>query len=114
LVPLEMSRDQNRGVASVRSEWSGGWFFTYQRGINSSHQALTGGLFVARGAVDLAGEKQVRELLGFERAFEFGWVDRVVLDGIAGTGDLGGFETRNLTRIANWTSTGSDVLMPLT
>ncbi len=33
--------------------------------------------------------------LGFERALEFGGIDRVVLDGVAGTQHLGGFEAGN-------------------
>ncbi len=76
----------------MRSRISGGAFFTLQRGVDARHQALAGGLFVAAGAVDLSAEKEARDLLGLERAFEFGGIDGVVFDGVARPQHVGIFE----------------------
>ena len=54
--------------------------------------SLARGFFVAAGAVDLSGEIEARDLLGLEGALQFGWVDGVVLDGVAGAQHLGVFE----------------------
>ena len=43
-----------------------------QCGVDAGHDALAGGFFVAAGAVDLPGEIEAGDLLGLERAVEFG------------------------------------------
>ena len=48
------------------------------RGVDTRDQSLRRGLFVARRAVDLAGEKQAGDPLGFERAIELGRLDEIV------------------------------------
>src|ERR1700758_4384405 len=41
----------------------------FEPGVDSRHQSLAGGFFIARRAIDLSREKQARDLLGFKRAF---------------------------------------------
>src|SRR5215469_18805790 len=55
-----------------------------ERGIDTRHDALACGLFVAAGAVDLAGKVEARNLLGFERALELSRVNGVILDRVTG------------------------------
>ena len=76
----------------MRSRMSGGSPLHLQRRVDAGHQALAGGFFVARGAVDLAGEEQAGDFLGFERALEFRGIDGVVFDGVAGAQHLGVLE----------------------
>ncbi len=56
----------------------------FQRGIDTRHQALTGRLFVPRGAVDLTGDEQSGNDLALERVLELRRVEVIVLDGVAG------------------------------
>ena len=49
---------------------------------------MSGGFFVAAGAVDLSGEKEPLDLLCLERAIQFRGIDRVVFDGVSRTHDL--------------------------
>jgi hypothetical protein len=60
-----------------------------QGGVESGEQALGGGFLVAGGAVDLAGEEQAADGLGFQRGIEAARVEVVVLDGVAGPQDVG-------------------------
>ena len=60
-----------------------------QRGIDASHKALAGGLFVAGGAIDLAGKVETFNTLGLKGVGELGGREVVVLDGIAGLKDTG-------------------------
>ena len=63
-----------------------------QRSVGAGKQALGGGLFVAGGAVDLAGKEQAADGLGLEAAFQLAWVEVVVLDRVAGPQDVGVFQ----------------------
>ena len=53
------------------------------RGVDAGDEALRRGFFVARGAVDLAREKQARERLRLERGLEIARIEEVVFDGVA-------------------------------
>ena len=71
---------------------NGGSPFTAERGVDAGHEALARGLFVAGGAVDLAGEVEAGDGLHAQAAVELGGVDGVVLDGVAGAQHLGVLE----------------------
>ena len=60
-------------------------------GIDAGQQALCTGLFVTGGAVDLAGEEQAADQLGFQCVLQAARVEEVVFDGVAGAGDVGVF-----------------------
>ena len=64
-------------------------------GIEPGHQTLCGGLFVAGGAVDLPGQEQTIEALGFEVRLELARVHVIVFDGVAGPNDANLFQARN-------------------
>src|SRR3546814_7188930 len=51
-------------------------------------QPLRRGFLVAGGAVDLAGEEQAGEGAGFQRVLQSPRVEEVVLDRVAGAGDV--------------------------
>ena len=55
------------------------------RGVDARDQSLRRRFLVARRAVDLAGEKQSADTLGFEPARQLRRLDEVVFDGVAGT-----------------------------
>ena len=57
--------------------------------INAGHESLAGCLFIAGGAVDLAGKKQAGDGLGLQPGVQVAGVEIIVLDGITGTGDAG-------------------------
>ena len=59
-----------------------------ERGIDARQQALRRRLFVAGGAVDLAGEIQAADELALQAALEAARIEEVVLDGIAGPRDV--------------------------
>ena len=59
-----------------------------QGGIEAGQQALRGSLFVAGGAIDLAGEEEACDGLGFQRGLEVARVVVVVFDGVAGAQDV--------------------------
>ena len=61
-------------------------------GVDARQQALRARFFVAGGAVDLAGKVEVVDGAAFEAVFEVLWVEVVVFDGVAGTGDARLFE----------------------
>ncbi len=82
-------------------------------GVDAGHDALAGGLLVAAGAVDLAGEEEAGDGLDLEGAVELGGVDGVVLDGVAGAEHLGVLEAGDAVDHGGWTSMGSEVDMPL-
>ena len=79
----------------MRSRISGGSLFHFERGVDARHHSLAGGFFVAGRSVDLAGQKEAGDLLRFEGALEFGGIDRVVLDGVAGAQHFGGLKAGN-------------------
>ena len=65
------------------------------RRIQARQQSLCGGFFVAGGAVDLAGEIEPAEALGFERGTQVARIEIVVLDRIAGPREVRLFEAGN-------------------
>ncbi|MNF34622.1 hypothetical protein D3C84_154680 [compost metagenome] len=62
-----------------------------QRGVAAGQQTLRTGLFVTGGAVDLPGEEQAGDHLGFQAVFQVARIEVVVLDGVAGADDMGVF-----------------------
>src|SRR5207245_155028 len=70
----------------------GGLVLYEERRIDAGEQALCSSLFVARGAVDLAGEEQAGNRLGLERGFQAPRIVVVVLDGVPGSQDMGLFQ----------------------
>ena len=64
-------------------------------GVDAGHEALRGGLLVAGGAVDLAGEEEAAGGADFEGAAELAGLDEVVFDGVAGAEHFGGLEARD-------------------
>ena len=61
-------------------------------GVCACEQALCGGFFVARCAVDLSGEEEALDGFGFEAGFEVARVEVVVFDGVARAQDMGVFK----------------------
>ena len=61
-------------------------------GVDAGHEALGGGLLVAGGAVDLAGQEEATGVADFEGTAELAGVDEVVLDGVAGAEHFGRFK----------------------
>ena len=51
-------------------------------GVNPGDQPLSGSFFVARGPIDLAGEEEGLDFLGFEGGVELGRWGKVVFHGI--------------------------------
>ena len=105
--------DEDGGVGFAAIEDEGRLTFDGEGGVDSGHESLAGGFLVAAGSVDLSAEVEAADFAGFEGAFELGGVDGVVLDGVAGAEHLGGSRPGMEARMASWTSTGSEVLMPL-
>src|SRR3546814_13582773 len=58
------------------------------RGVDTRDQPLRRGFLVAGGAVDLAGEEQAGDGAGFQRVIQSPRVEEVVLDRVAGAGDV--------------------------
>ena len=77
---------------AVAGEDEGGLLFGLEGGIDAGEDALTGGFFVAGGAVDLSGEVEAGEELGFEGGAELGGVCHVVFDGVTGAEHVHIFE----------------------
>ena len=65
------------------------------RGVDPGDQSLRRGFFVAAGAVDLAGEKQARDLLRLQRRADLRRPDHVVLDRVAVAQDLRVLQARD-------------------
>ena len=84
--------DEDAGVAFGAIHGERRLAFEPQRGIDAGHDALAGGFFIAAGAVDLAGEVEAFHGFHAQAAIEFGGVNGVVFDGIAGAQHLGLFE----------------------
>ncbi len=57
-------------------------------GVDAGPQPLGGGFLVARGAVDLAGQKKAPNPLGFKGRLELAGIHVIVFDGIGRTDDL--------------------------
>ena len=88
-----VDEDRRVGLAAVERERR--LAFDGERGVDSGHESLAGGFFVSAGAIDLSAEIEAADFAGFERAFELGGIDRVVLDGVAGAQHLGVLEAGN-------------------
>src|SRR5260370_14797470 len=64
-------------------------------GVNTSDDALTGGLFVSRCPVDLASEIKIGDALHFQAVIELPRIDGVVCDRIAGADHFGVLQAWN-------------------
>src|SRR5579862_3516799 len=84
--------DEDRGVrfGAIEDQWR--LSLHLQGGVDARHQALARGFLVTRRSVDLAAEEQAGKLASFERAFQFGGIDRIVFDGVAGAQHVGSLE----------------------
>ena len=60
-----------------------------QARVQTGHQALGSGLFIAGGAVDLAGEEEVLDALALHVGLEIPRIEEIVLDGVARASDMG-------------------------
>ncbi len=63
------------------------------RGVDARHQPLGGGLFISCRAVDLPCEEQPGDDSRLERGLQVSRVEEVVLDRVAGPGEVGVLET---------------------
>ena len=80
--------DQHAEVGLVAARRPGLALLHEARGVEAGEQALRRGLLVAGGAVDLAGEEQARDRLGLQRRLQPARIEVVVLDRVAGAGDV--------------------------
>ena len=64
-------------------------------GVDAGQQSLAGGLLVPRRAVNLAGQVQARNSLGFQAGAQLGGIHRVVLDRVAGPNHLCPLQARH-------------------
>ncbi len=87
--------DQHAEVGLVPPRTPGILALHLQAGVDARQQPLCRRLFVAGGAVDLAGEKQAADRLGFERGFQVARIVVIVFDGVAGTQDVRVFQPGN-------------------
>ena len=83
-----------------------------QPGVDASQAALCGGLFVAGGAVDLAGEEQTGDVFAFQRGFQRTRIKIIVFDGVAGRRMVAFSSPRMLRTAASWISNGRLVEIP--
>src|SRR5690606_15350105 len=70
-------------------------------GVEAGNQTLRAGFLVAGGAVDLAGEEQSGNGLGFQRGMQAARIEIVVLDGVAGATDVRVLEAGNAANQVN-------------
>jgi hypothetical protein len=75
--------DQHPEVGLVAARRPGGVAAHKARSIQPGKQTLCGGLLVAGGAVELAGEEQTLDRLRFQRRLEAAGIEVVVLDRIS-------------------------------
>ena len=64
-------------------------------GVDSGHQALRPGFFVAGSSIDLPGQKQIPAHFRFQGWMELGREGKVVFHGISGPHDFGVFASDN-------------------
>ena len=69
--------------------------------VDSRHDALGCGFFVAGGAIDLACKKEVVDGLGFKAVTELCWVEKVILNRITRPEELHAFKPRHSAQGAN-------------
>jgi hypothetical protein len=74
--------DQHADVALVAPENDRRFASDGAGRVDAGHQALSGRLFVAGRAVDLSGEKESGDPLGFQGRPQLERIDEIVLDGI--------------------------------
>ena len=100
--------------AWLRSSTSGGFALDLEGRVDPGHQSLGGGFLVAGRAVDLPGEVEPRDRLGFQRRQELRRRGVIVFDRIAPAQDLRVLQARECAAAsACCTSLGRLVLMPL-
>src|SRR5688572_12875693 len=81
-------------VSLVAFEYERRQSFRTTRRVYPSDESLGGGFFVARRTVDLPGEEQSANPVGFQCATQLGWLDEVVLDRITRSNHFGPLQTR--------------------
>ena len=74
----------------------------FKRGVGSGHKSLSGGLFIARRAIDLAREVETGHKLGFQRMRQLGRWKIVVFNGIS--------RPKNLCILQAWNRTQEGLL----
>ncbi len=85
--------DQHAEIGLVAPRPPGGFPLGAASGVDARQQALGAGFLVTRRAVDLTGEEQVVDKFGFQRVLQITWIEEIVLDGVAGPGDMGVFQS---------------------
>ena len=80
--------------------------------VQTCKKSLCRSLFIACGAVDLAGEKQSAQASRFERRIQLARIDVVVFDRVAGTHDARFSNPGIVATSACCMSSGSDVEIP--
>ena len=88
--------DQHTDVGLVTSQNERLLASEFEVGVDTRHQTLRGSLLVTRCAVDLTGEVEVVDQLGFERVVELRGREIVVLDGVTRAVDMHVLQTLNL------------------
>ena len=83
---------KDQGIASLQRQCR----------VGAGQQSLGGRLFVARGAVELSGQVEPGDLLGFQGGLQLIGRDEIVFDGIAVADDLRPPQARD--RAATWPS----------
>src|SRR3546814_1774799 len=87
--------DQHADVGLVAARRPRLFLLHEARGVDTRDQPLRRGFLVAGGAVDLAGEEQAGDGAGFQRVLQSPRVEEVVLDRVAGAGDVRVLEARS-------------------
>ena len=85
--------DHDADEAGGAGEVDGGLFLGLAGGVDAGDDALSGGFFVAAGAVNLSGEEEAGEVLAHEVRRELEGVGHVVFDGVAGAEHLHVFQS---------------------
>src|SRR5690606_3282526 len=81
--------------------------------VQPGEQPLGGSFLVTGGAVDLAGEEQPADHLGFQRVLQVLGIEIVIFDGVARAQDMAFSMPRIDRTICSCTSKGRDVEIPL-
>ena len=87
--------DEHAEIGLATAEDEGRFALHFKSGIGSREQALTSRLFVTGGAIDLASEVESGDTLRFQRRIKLGGRAVIILHCVAGTDDLGLFQTRD-------------------
>ena len=80
--------DQNTEIRLIAPRTPGRLTLNSQGRIQTGEQPLGGRLFIAGGAVDLAGEVQTFDRARLQRGMQVARIEEIVFDGITGAGDV--------------------------